>query len=547
MKKTIFLLCLITGISLILRLWNLERVPGGFHEDEVSLGYNAYSILKTGSDQNSVKFPWYVDMFGDFRPALHYYLVVPFVLLFGNTVFAVRIVSALLGGLTPLMVFFLVKKVRREKSDLVPLLSSFLLAVSPWHITLSRAANDAVIAMFFLLTGLYFFIDNIFKKSIKSSILAVIFFFLSFNSYHTPRIFGPLLLLVVLAVFHKDWLGKGKIVKKIPITFLIIIAIPVFLVFVIKGGSGRASQVSIFTTPDEKLILDEQIREDGGISPILTRIVHNKPVNYGLRFISNYSTYFTLDFLAVKGGSPPRYLVPNMGLVYLIEIPFLLAGIYLAVKNKGTGIIWIAWFFLGPLVSATTLDDIPNVQRSVFMLPATQVLIAMGLKTAYDTYKKHLKLFLLPFLFLSFLSFYYFIHQYFHHSLIHRPWYRNNGFIEFGRSVPSYKDKFDRIIISQAGGPVYNYILYFNKIDPSYFQSLKVSIQANEWGFDKYWLTRTDCPTEFIGNVLIVCRGEADIPKGFELINTVKRPDGTPVFKFLIKAPKLDKKENSVQ
>ena len=69
MNKLSWKLGIIVLIALILRLYRLSDVPVGFHGDEASIGYNAYSLLKTAKDQNGNFLPLAIDQFGDFRPA----------------------------------------------------------------------------------------------------------------------------------------------------------------------------------------------------------------------------------------------------------------------------------------------------------------------------------------------------------------------------------------------------------------------------------------------------------------------------------------------
>lgn len=46
-----WLLALFVVIAFALRVYGLDAVPGGFHEDEAHIGYNAYSLLKTLHDK----------------------------------------------------------------------------------------------------------------------------------------------------------------------------------------------------------------------------------------------------------------------------------------------------------------------------------------------------------------------------------------------------------------------------------------------------------------------------------------------------------------
>jgi 4-amino-4-deoxy-L-arabinose transferase-like glycosyltransferase len=84
-------------VAAFLRLWYLGVNPPHLTPDEASLGYNAYSILKTGRDEYGEILPIIFKSFGDYKPGLYVYATVPFVALFGLTEFAVRLPSAIAG------------------------------------------------------------------------------------------------------------------------------------------------------------------------------------------------------------------------------------------------------------------------------------------------------------------------------------------------------------------------------------------------------------------------------------------------------------------
>src|SRR5438874_13442703 len=86
--------------AIIIRMYNLTNVPYGFHEDEAHIGYNAYSLFKTGHDKNGVFLPLAIDQFGDYRPSGLHFLTVPSVAAFGLTVFATRLPVAIIGALS---------------------------------------------------------------------------------------------------------------------------------------------------------------------------------------------------------------------------------------------------------------------------------------------------------------------------------------------------------------------------------------------------------------------------------------------------------------
>ena len=105
-----FLLIIITAIALFLRLWQIGVVPPSPDWDEVSLGYNAYSILKTGKDEYGKFLPVVLRSFDDYKPALYAYFIIPFIPLFDLDIVSVRIPSVAFGVLAVIAVYFFVKE-----------------------------------------------------------------------------------------------------------------------------------------------------------------------------------------------------------------------------------------------------------------------------------------------------------------------------------------------------------------------------------------------------------------------------------------------------
>ena len=48
----VFLLTVIFGTGLFLRVYNLKGSPSSLNYDEVAWGYNAYSVMRTGRDRS---------------------------------------------------------------------------------------------------------------------------------------------------------------------------------------------------------------------------------------------------------------------------------------------------------------------------------------------------------------------------------------------------------------------------------------------------------------------------------------------------------------
>jgi 4-amino-4-deoxy-L-arabinose transferase-like glycosyltransferase len=114
----------------VLRFYHLTTIPFGFQGDESSVGLEAHRIMREG----------WIGVFTPVSggvPAAFYYLAVIPVRLFGDTVFAIRVVSATLDLLSVLCLYILL---RRTFGWGTAVAGSLLLACSAWHIQFSRIA-----------------------------------------------------------------------------------------------------------------------------------------------------------------------------------------------------------------------------------------------------------------------------------------------------------------------------------------------------------------------------------------------------------------------
>src|SRR3989344_2709498 len=205
MKRPYLFLLFVILIASILRFWHLGINPPSLTWDEVAWGYNAYALGSDGKDEFGRFLPYdYLESFGDFKPPIYAYLDILPIKIFGLTAFAVRFPSAVFGVLTVLITFFLTQKIfyslNTAEKGTIGLLASFLLAISPWHINLSRAAFEANVATFFVVTGIWLFLGGTQGKRWWLSGAAVCFV-LSMYTFNTPRIVSPLLVLALCGGF----------------------------------------------------------------------------------------------------------------------------------------------------------------------------------------------------------------------------------------------------------------------------------------------------------------------------------------------------------
>lgn len=336
MSRSKFIFLFIILLSSILRFTWLDHFPPSLYTDEVNQGYNAYSILLTGRDEHGVLLPVSLRSFGDWKPPLQTYLIIPFIYIFGLNETAVRLPSAILGVGTVILTYFLVKELLKNNLQVnkIALLTSFLLTISPWHILQSRAAMLVVVGLFFLELGILYFIKGVIKSRLM--ILSFLSFSLSIYSYYGLRVITPLTILILLITYKRQ---LTNLLKPLFLAFLIslILLLPLIFGFLKEKDVvfGRARTVSVFYERGVKLKQWELITQDGSFSStVITRFFHNNLYMYGRNILQRFLSHFDGRYLFFNGDQAWPFQIPNMGILYLIESITFPAGLYFLYKAK---------------------------------------------------------------------------------------------------------------------------------------------------------------------------------------------------------------------
>ena len=174
------ILAAILTLAFVIRFFGIEKSPPSLNWDEAALGYNAYSILKTGRDEFGHFLPLSLRSFDDYKGAVYSYSAIPFIKLFGLNTVSVRLPSIISGVIITFLAYLYA--IMFFKNHKVALISSFLVAVEPWSLHFSRAAFEANLALAIFLTGLYFILQ--FKKYL----IGFLFLVFSALTYHSEKV-----------------------------------------------------------------------------------------------------------------------------------------------------------------------------------------------------------------------------------------------------------------------------------------------------------------------------------------------------------------------
>ncbi len=335
------LFTLILGLGVFARTWEFRSLPPGLNPDEASIGVEAYDLSHYGIDRNGVSYPVHFVSWANGQNALYGYLLIPFVALLGLHPTVVRLPMLLAGIASIPLAYYVGKQIFDRRYGL---LTMFCLAISPWHILLSRLGLESNLFPFVFLAG-FACLLNIGKNG-KWFVAACILFGLCLYAYGTAYAMVPAFLLLAALILVRDrtlsygFLGAGII------TF-VLIAIPIGLFIAVNNLQTRSIQlgpVTIPLLPVQARYLSASILSDGNPIPGILQ-------NLGL----------TLRLLIFQSDGLLYNTIDPYGYFYAITFPLavlgagLLAG-WKKVPNRSGSLLLLAWLiaagYIGLLLSA---------------------------------------------------------------------------------------------------------------------------------------------------------------------------------------------------
>lgn len=445
MKK---LLIIVLILGAFLRLAWLGSIPSGFFRDEAAIGYNAYSIWKTGADEFGMKFPLVFRSFEVFFLPLYLYITAPIVGLLGLSEFSTRLLSSLAGISAIYFVYLIAKNIWDKKAGVF---AAFVLAISPWHLFYSRGAFEGNLGLTLFAAGFYFWIRFLQKLNVKHFLLAGLTFALSMYCYQAERVVVPLFAVLALIISFKDiWKIKTKLI--LPVVILFAVMIPLLSLTFKPGGYHRAVGVSIFsqiTTPP------------GWISGVKPAVLQNNTTYLRVREVSSlYLSYFSPRNLFTLGDSNLQRSVENFSVFYGFMIIGLLYGIWKTVKegNTNTKLLMI-WMMVAPIPAALTGDPF-HTYRALLMFVPLSILIGFG----FSRLKFHM-----AFVGVSLIALSMFIFSYVFTTQVTRAHDWDFGYkqmISFVNTLPEGT----KAVVDDPWTEAYIHFLFFNRVNPNVYQ-----------------------------------------------------------------------------
>lgn len=361
-------------LAAVFRFYDIQNYPPGLFPDEAANGEDVLLIL-----DGDVR-PFYPR--GNGREGLFFLLQAVSVWLLGAGVWQLHIVSAVVGLLTVLAIYF---ATRVWFGRLAGLMAALLLATNHWHVTLSRTGFRAIMIPLFVLlfTAWAGYTIKAVKKGQRGrsylyAVLAGAAWGGGFYTYIAYRVMvgvvAGIAVLLILAAWHPrigfpHWRRYGKqLIAGTAAAVIVLAPLGWYFIQHPEAFAGRAGQVSIFN-PDLQ-------REYGGGSWLGTLI---------------YSTRQTaMSFFAGSGDLNWRHNVAGFpllnqltGLLFLLGLAWAIRGFFIVLIKiiQGTevhlGMIYAYLLLLlgGMMVPVImTAEGMPHGLRSIGLLPAIFIL-----------------------------------------------------------------------------------------------------------------------------------------------------------------------------
>jgi len=381
-------------LAAILRFWNLGQNPPSLNWDEIAIGYNAYSLLQTGKDEFGVSWPTTFRSFDDYKSPAYIYSTVLSLAIFGKTEFAIRFSSAFFGTLTVIIFYFFTRqlllssKIKDSKlkivwynrSSNIALLSTFLLAISPWHVHFSRVAFESNFALFWEILASWLFLLHIRENNKLSYLIySVISFSIALYSYANARLFVALLL-IGWSYYYLNQI-KHKLMQIFGASLLGLLLISVLISQMFTGsGLARYEATAITNRPEIYTRNDLFAKQDFDSGQgRLSSLVHNYRIPIFQQILQNYTSHFSYNFLFIRADLP-RHHIPGIGLLYSWQLPLLLIGLVFLIKSREYLQVFptLWWFLISPVGAALTWQ-VPHSIRTELMLPVLTIFSGIGL------------------------------------------------------------------------------------------------------------------------------------------------------------------------
>lgn len=446
---------LVIILFLITRFYQISTIPISLYWDEASIGYNAYAILSTGKDEWGKTYPLNFRAFGEFKLPTYIYSVALSEEFFGVNALAVRLPAVAYSLATLILTFLLTLKL--TKNRWTAFFSSFFLTTSPWFFIFSRVGYEATAGLAFFVLAVYLLCFVKEKKYLL--VISAVSLLLSMYSYNSFRVVVPVFvggLLLFSSIRFKKELWQLKWTILAALALLLVGVLPIIHSYFSDTGAARFNTISILNETDSKVELVKL-------------------------FIGNYLSHFSPSFLFINGDTQSRMQLGGWGELSIIELPFLLLGLWRIFQKKTN---WLILFIIliAPLPAAITKES-PHSLRAVIEIPFLCILAALGLESLGQV-KSEVRKIILGIVTGGVLIYFTFYSVTFFQSYNIRN--SEDWQYPYKQIYTQYQTQIggaSRVLVTDEYAQPYIFALYYQKFNPVKYQKNAQFNSPSDWGF----------------------------------------------------------------
>jgi hypothetical protein len=266
-------------------------------------------------------------------------------------------------------------------------------------------------------------------------------------------------------------------------------------------------------------------------------LLHNRPVEYLLRFVRNYTDHFSGNFLFINGDAIERNKIPETGQFHITDVPFLVIGLYVLIKSKNSflKLIWFL-FLISPVASAITFQTPHAIRSHALLIP----IILVNSVGAWTILRKFRLVSIVLLLFISYWNISRFLHEYYVHYPSVYPAAWEYGFSKLVDFVKSKQGNYEKVIVTDTYDQPYILFLFYLKYPPKQFQNSHTLSLRDKFNFstvrsfDKYLFQDASWEKVSDTHSSLIVASPNDIPEvGVNIIETINFPNGSPAFKII--------------
>jgi 4-amino-4-deoxy-L-arabinose transferase-like glycosyltransferase len=452
-KKYYLIVFSLLVIGFSVRLIGISNLPSGLNQDEASIGYEAYSIMKTGMDRNGNSYPVHLESWGSGQNALYAYLTMPFIHFLGLNAFSVRIVNAILSCVSLLLFFLLFKMLFDRKKALAALA---LFAIFPWSIMSARWGLESNILPAFFLAAVFFLIKG-YSSNQKYYPLSFFIFAISLYSYGITYLILPLFfaLIIPYLIVNKKISAKYLLIS---LAIFFVIALPMILFVLINHMNLQPMHIGGITIP--KLAANR------------TTVIFNL-FNSDFVFTLVKNAVRFLSVLVLQSDGSEYNSIPMFGTIYPISFLFFIIGLVGVLRSKNFRIhahhyIFTSWILCSVLLG---LSSHVNINRINIIFIPLLYFVVLGVfdvsEMLQPVFRKSYKSVVIGFYSLLFLLFCGYYGSIFKEDIKSNFSYGLKDAIQFAEQL----NKTDSIYITtETINMPYIYVCFYNQLDPNEFR-----------------------------------------------------------------------------